>query len=435
MSNDRVLHLNSGGRSTMSGGETADPVLLVQMVEMGFDPAASERALELCHNDVARAIDRVMSGVVTAPKEEVKATAPVVTAPPVLPAVAAVNPREVERSKREEEREAFRKRQLAKEEEEAKREREAAARQRAILHEQVQRDKAERAAKALAAAATTTTTTGSGTGTVSGSVASPPAEQGNHVAVETAPPIQEAPASTVPPLSASSETDSTTPTMCEIKLMCPGGIRTVVQFPSNTLYSELVEHVSKHILHGSRQFQFVRNHPPLPLNESQKDVTLKELGIVARDLLVVQPNQDRGVVKEYTPPPPPIARDEDEGDSDHTPSPPPAYIARRPRRRYIRARDPDVDNMSYEQLVELGETVGKVSCGLPREAIEGLPTKTFQAGDKGGEGEKCVICCEEFEDGEEVRVLPCLHSFHTECVAKWLADHHRCPICNQDAFP
>ncbi|RXG53121.1 RING finger protein [Armadillidium vulgare] len=46
--------------------------------------------------------------------------------------------------------------------------------------------------------------------------------------------------------------------------------------------------------------------------------------------------------------------------------------------------------------------------------------------------EKCTICLSEFEEREEVRRLPCMHLFHTDCVDQWLSTNKRCPICRVD---
>ena len=45
------------------------------------------------------------------------------------------------------------------------------------------------------------------------------------------------------------------------------------------------------------------------------------------------------------------------------------------------------------------------------------------------EREKCVICYENFEDEEEVKSLPCIHLFHSDCIYTWLKDTPSCPIC------
>lgn len=45
----------------------------------------------------------------------------------------------------------------------------------------------------------------------------------------------------------------------------------------------------------------------------------------------------------------------------------------------------------------------------------------------------CVICLETFHKGETVRLLPCLHRFHLECVDPWLMQYQSiCPVCRGD---
>lgn len=45
----------------------------------------------------------------------------------------------------------------------------------------------------------------------------------------------------------------------------------------------------------------------------------------------------------------------------------------------------------------------------------------------------CSICTEDFTRGEEVRVLPCNHKFHPECVDPWLLNvSGTCPLCRID---
>ncbi|EKM80980.1 hypothetical protein AGABI1DRAFT_119517 [Agaricus bisporus var. burnettii JB137-S8] len=49
--------------------------------------------------------------------------------------------------------------------------------------------------------------------------------------------------------------------------------------------------------------------------------------------------------------------------------------------------------------------------------------------------ETCPICIVDFEEGDDIRVLPCegKHRFHPECVDQWLLQlSSSCPICRQD---
>ncbi|KAI9720156.1 MAG: hypothetical protein M1828_005802 [Chrysothrix sp. TS-e1954] len=48
----------------------------------------------------------------------------------------------------------------------------------------------------------------------------------------------------------------------------------------------------------------------------------------------------------------------------------------------------------------------------------------------------CSICTEDFEEGQDLRVLPCKHRFHPACVDPWLLDvSGTCPLCRVDLRP
>ncbi|KAH6688352.1 RING-7 protein [Plectosphaerella plurivora] len=48
----------------------------------------------------------------------------------------------------------------------------------------------------------------------------------------------------------------------------------------------------------------------------------------------------------------------------------------------------------------------------------------------------CTICTEDFNVGEDVRVLPCDHKFHPNCIDPWLVNvSGTCPLCRLDLRP
>ena len=45
------------------------------------------------------------------------------------------------------------------------------------------------------------------------------------------------------------------------------------------------------------------------------------------------------------------------------------------------------------------------------------------------EKKNCVICLEDFKNGDKATFLPCIHLFHTDCIKNWLKTQDCCPIC------
>ncbi|KAJ1450762.1 hypothetical protein M885DRAFT_531411 [Pelagophyceae sp. CCMP2097] len=97
-------------------------------------------------------------------------------------------------------------------------------------------------------------------------------------------------------------------------------------------------------------------------------------------------------------------------------------------------RNVSPSQMSFDQLTELGNHIGVVSKGTSHTFLEGLPTVAFKdvSATDAIVGEQCAICRLEFEDDDVLRILPCRHSDHAECVDKWLLMNRCCPHCQQD---
>ncbi|XP_010416196.1 PREDICTED: probable E3 ubiquitin-protein ligase RHG1A isoform X1 [Camelina sativa] len=99
---------------------------------------------------------------------------------------------------------------------------------------------------------------------------------------------------------------------------------------------------------------------------------------------------------------------------------------------YDRFRDLrlNVDNMTYEQLLELGDRIGYVKTGLNEKQIKSClrKVKPFRL-DTPVEDRKCIICQDEYEVKDEVGKLKCGHRFHIHCVKQWLVRKNSCPVC------
>ncbi|XVE99798.1 hypothetical protein REPUB_Repub03eG0232000 [Reevesia pubescens] len=68
--------------------------------------------------------------------------------------------------------------------------------------------------------------------------------------------------------------------------------------------------------------------------------------------------------------------------------------------------------------------------GLDPDTINALPITMVTRREKVVSEGECCICLGVFEDGEKVKVLPtCNHSYHSECVDRWLSAESSCPLC------
>ncbi|XP_050275548.1 E3 ubiquitin-protein ligase BIG BROTHER-like [Quercus robur] len=97
----------------------------------------------------------------------------------------------------------------------------------------------------------------------------------------------------------------------------------------------------------------------------------------------------------------------------------------------------DPDNMTYEELLELGEAVGTQNRGLSQEQISLLPISKYKCGffsRKKSRDERCVICQMEYKRGDRRITLPCKHAYHASCGTKWLSINKACPICYTEVF-
>ncbi|XP_078440240.1 E3 ubiquitin ligase BIG BROTHER-related-like [Wolffia australiana] len=95
--------------------------------------------------------------------------------------------------------------------------------------------------------------------------------------------------------------------------------------------------------------------------------------------------------------------------------------------------DVDPDELSYEELIALGEAVGTESRGLTHDRIAALPSVSYKAGDTPElANDQCVICQLDYEDGEALVALSCKHIYHPDCINNWLQINKVCPICNTE---
>ncbi|CAM6018254.1 unnamed protein product [Sphagnum balticum] len=73
--------------------------------------------------------------------------------------------------------------------------------------------------------------------------------------------------------------------------------------------------------------------------------------------------------------------------------------------------------------------------GMSSTEVKALPSFVFKCvGEGRGTAETCAICLEDYEAGENLRLLPCRHEFHVDCIDQWLTTQRAfCPVCKRDA--
>ncbi|CAJ2630951.1 unnamed protein product [Trifolium pratense] len=123
--------------------------------------------------------------------------------------------------------------------------------------------------------------------------------------------------------------------------------------------------------------------------------------------------------------------------------------------------DVDPDELSYEELLALGEVVGTESRGLSTDTLACLPSIIYKTGsDQHGSNDsyvkilfllyfavimtiynpvpdfcvcfRCVICRVDYEDDESLTILSCKHLYHPECINNWLKINKVCPVCSTE---
>lgn len=81
-----------------------------------------------------------------------------------------------------------------------------------------------------------------------------------------------------------------------------------------------------------------------------------------------------------------------------------------------------------EELLQILQNTGGRE-GLTPNDIEILPSRVYRSCDHPNGIEPCSVCLEPFEDGDNLRMLPCFHQFHNQCIDTWLRRSRQCPVC------
>ncbi|EOX90781.1 zinc finger protein [Theobroma cacao] len=85
----------------------------------------------------------------------------------------------------------------------------------------------------------------------------------------------------------------------------------------------------------------------------------------------------------------------------------------------------------HARIKEAAAAYAVIKPDISKKVKEGQ--SNFQARPCAGEaseGEICCVCLSGMKEGDDMRVLPCLHQFHRVCVDRWLDGCRKnCPVC------
>jgi hypothetical protein len=78
-----------------------------------------------------------------------------------------------------------------------------------------------------------------------------------------------------------------------------------------------------------------------------------------------------------------------------------------------------------------------VARGVDSAAIDANTTTLVHevsAAERSGDAlqSQCCVCLEQFKQGEQLRILPCMHRYHCACIDRWLAQSAACPVCKHE---
>lgn len=92
----------------------------------------------------------------------------------------------------------------------------------------------------------------------------------------------------------------------------------------------------------------------------------------------------------------------------------------------------EFDNMNYEELLELCNTIGYHKVGIENvDSVAPICSESDVQHDW-----QCPICLEYKNETPEVRKLvSCGHRFCSCCIERWFAENKCCPVCKKYALP
>lgn len=91
--------------------------------------------------------------------------------------------------------------------------------------------------------------------------------------------------------------------------------------------------------------------------------------------------------------------------------------------------------MLERQRVMLERRRAATLVALTTNTAEVVHKSTPKQGEGDGQQDQCSVCMEQFQDGEQLRLLPCMHKYHKCCIDEWFNSSPACPVCKHSIIP
>lgn len=100
------------------------------------------------------------------------------------------------------------------------------------------------------------------------------------------------------------------------------------------------------------------------------------------------------------------------------------------RNRMPHLRFNNGSSISFELDDNMDDSIEYQHNPVDQKIIEDLTESIIKDTSKlSSENKSCLICLEEYHNGEKAIFLPCVHIFHPKCIKEWLTKQNSCPIC------
>lgn len=84
-------------------------------------------------------------------------------------------------------------------------------------------------------------------------------------------------------------------------------------------------------------------------------------------------------------------------------------------------------------MLEHRRAATQVALGMNTAELVHKSTPRQSEGDS--QQDQCSVCLEKFQDGDQLRLLPCMHKYHRCCIDEWFQNSPECPVCKHSIIP